>query len=46
MLKEVYVNLVHSSDITNGGHFAALEVPHALADDIFIAIKKIVNLNK
>lgn len=40
-LREVYFNLVHTSDYPNGGHYAAFEVPNDLANDIFEAINKI-----
>ncbi|RZC42038.1 juvenile hormone epoxide hydrolase-like protein, partial [Asbolus verrucosus] len=45
VLKEKYHNLVHESDFTDGGHFAAFEVPKVLADDIYLAAEKILAAN-
>jgi len=39
-LKDVFLNLVHSSYHTNGGHFAALERPNELYDDFISFVKK------
>lgn len=39
-LKSRY-NLTHYSVMTDGGHFAAFEVPKLLADDIFTFVKKL-----
>ncbi|KRT85407.1 hydrolase, partial [Oryctes borbonicus] len=41
VLSTTYKNLVHTSDLEDGGHFAAFEVPDLLADDIWIGIAKI-----
>lgn len=39
ILGEIFENLLHLSDL-EGGHFAALEAPHALAGDVFAAVQK------
>lgn len=44
ILKTKYKNLVHVSDY-DGGHFAAFEVPNVLANDVFLATKKFLNIN-
>lgn len=45
LLKEKYRNLVYASEHSDGGHFPALEVPDILAEDIFVAIQKMVIAN-
>lgn len=44
ILKERYLNLIHSADYDDGGHFAAFEVPHVLAKDIFEFVEKVEHL--
>ncbi|XP_058807989.1 juvenile hormone epoxide hydrolase 1-like [Phymastichus coffea] len=39
-LRDHFINLVHRKKMPKGGHFAALEEPQLLADDIFEAVKK------
>lgn len=43
VLELKYHNLVHLSDYV-GGHFAAFEVPEVLAEDIFLATDKFLNV--
>lgn len=43
LLKEGYKNLLQLTDYPDGGHFAAMEVPKELADDIWAAVKKFQN---
>ncbi|XP_041972509.1 juvenile hormone epoxide hydrolase-like [Aricia agestis] len=38
VLKLKYKNYLHSTVVEDGGHFAALEMPDVLADDIFEAV--------
>nr|AIN34709.1 fatty alcohol acetyltransferase [Agrotis segetum] len=38
ILKLKYKNYLHSSVVEDGGHFAAMELPDVLADDIFDAV--------
>lgn len=40
ILKERFLNLVHSSDY-EAGHFPALEIPQVLAEDVFQFVKKV-----
>ncbi|XP_017768877.1 PREDICTED: juvenile hormone epoxide hydrolase 1-like [Nicrophorus vespilloides] len=40
ILRDKYVNMVHLKNFDDGGHFAALEVPGVLSQDIFEAITK------
>lgn len=40
ILKMRYKNLVQATDMDDGGHFAAFEVPEKLAGDIWTAIHK------
>jgi len=40
ILKEKYPILLQTNDYSDGGHFAALEVPQVLADDIWSAAEK------
>lgn len=39
-LKEKYLNILQISDLPEGGHFAAFEVPKILADDVRSAVLK------
>lgn len=39
-LQEKYLNILQISDLPEGGHFAALEVPKILADDVRSAVLK------
>ncbi|GJQ78677.1 Jheh2 [Trypoxylus dichotomus] len=43
LLKHKYVNLIQSTDIPDGGHFAAFEVPDVLAKDVWNAFEKFLN---
>lgn len=45
VIQEKYKNLVHSEHYAEGGHFAAMQVPKTLAEDIFKFVKK-VNVQK
>nr|XP_022920508.1 juvenile hormone epoxide hydrolase 1-like [Onthophagus taurus] len=40
LLSSTLKNIIHSSHIKEGGHFAAFEVPKLLADDIWVAVGK------
>jgi len=40
LLRLNYRNLVHVSDFSDGGHFAAFELPKELGNDIIVAINK------
>jgi juvenile hormone epoxide hydrolase len=37
VLRDKFPNLIHSTTIDVGGHFAALQTPQMLADDVFAA---------
>jgi len=39
LLREKYLNLVRFTDMPQGGHFAAFEVPELLADDVWETVK-------
>ncbi|RVE52162.1 hypothetical protein evm_003235 [Chilo suppressalis] len=39
LLKLKYKNYLHSTMVEEGGHFAAFEMPHVMAKDIFEAVK-------
>ncbi|PIK55291.1 putative epoxide hydrolase 1-like [Apostichopus japonicus] len=39
-----YKNLVSYTDMTDGGHFAAMEQPRLLADDIRQFVRKVENM--
>ncbi|GAB0093636.1 Epoxide hydrolase [Sergentomyia squamirostris] len=43
ILKDKFENLVHSSYNTDGGHFAAMEVPDLLYKDFLIFLRKVEN---
>lgn len=45
MLKDKFVNLMQSTDFDDGGHFAALEVPELLAEDVWSAMQLFLNAN-
>ncbi|EFA00566.1 Juvenile hormone epoxide hydrolase 1-like Protein [Tribolium castaneum] len=45
LLSEKYHNLVHYSEKSDGGHFAAFEVPKILAEDIFVGVEKMIAAN-
>ncbi|CAH1104541.1 unnamed protein product [Psylliodes chrysocephalus] len=45
LLKEKYTNLLQSN-ILDGGHFAAFEVPQVLATDVFEFVTKVENLSQ
>lgn len=42
-LKDKYPNIIHSTWHMQGGHFAALEVPHLLYDDFITFVKKLMS---
>lgn len=42
ILREVFSNIIQMNTFTKGGHFAAMEGPNLLADDIFLAINKML----
>ncbi|XP_050294838.1 juvenile hormone epoxide hydrolase 2-like [Anthonomus grandis grandis] len=42
LLRHKYHNLVHLSLYEDGGHFAALELPKVLAEDIYETVEKII----
>lgn len=39
LLKDRYKNLIRATKFSQGGHFAALEVPELLADDVLASVK-------
>lgn len=41
LVKDRYSNIVQHSFLPHGGHFAAMQVPHALAQDFFSFVEKI-----
>lgn len=43
VLRSGFLNLVQVTDLKTGGHFAALEVPDVLADDIWKFVEKLSN---
>lgn len=45
ILKDKYVNLIHSRDFPSGGHFAALENPKQLVKDIYAAVEKMEEMH-
>lgn len=45
ILKEKFLNLIHSSDYNNG-QFAAFEAPQLLAKDFFQFVEKVENMKK
>ncbi|CAH1160265.1 unnamed protein product [Phaedon cochleariae] len=44
-LRETYPNLVHLTD-EEGGHFAAMQLPRVLADDVFESVEIFQNIHK
>ncbi|XP_076335451.1 epoxide hydrolase 1-like [Tachypleus tridentatus] len=42
--KDQYRNIIHYSEMPQGGHFAALEEPQLLADDIWAFVEKVKKL--
>lgn len=46
ILRNKYANLVRFTDMPQGGHFAAMEEPKLLADDIWTSIEKMEALKK
>ena len=46
ILKDIYHNLLQITDYEQGGHFAALEHPQLLSDDIWSAVKKFEAYNQ
>ncbi|XP_063244853.1 juvenile hormone epoxide hydrolase 1-like [Bacillus rossius redtenbacheri] len=46
ILKDKYKNLVQVSDMPRGGHFAAFEEPLLLANDVWSAVKIMLQKNK
>ncbi|KAI4471794.1 epoxide hydrolase 1-related [Holotrichia oblita] len=44
ILRDKYAHLVHRANLNNGGHFAAMEVPAKLAEDMFRAMEKMRRL--
>jgi len=43
-LRKVNLNLIHLSDFSDGGHFAAFELPEVLGKDIYEFVEKVSNL--
>ncbi|KAI4471873.1 epoxide hydrolase 1-related [Holotrichia oblita] len=43
LLKHKFTNLLQTSDISDGGHFAALEVPQLVAEDLWSACAKFIS---
>jgi len=39
LIQEKYLKLVRFTDMSQGGHFAAFEVPELLADDVWATVK-------
>ncbi|CAH1641781.1 unnamed protein product [Spodoptera littoralis] len=46
ILRLKYRNYLHSSIVEDGGHFAAMELPDVLADDIFDAVDTFIKFNE
>ncbi|KAJ2950976.1 hypothetical protein O0L34_g5353 [Tuta absoluta] len=46
ILRDKFHNLVHSTTLDFGGHFAALHTPDALVDDVFEATVAFLNFHK
>ncbi|GAB0093635.1 Epoxide hydrolase [Sergentomyia squamirostris] len=46
VLKDKYVNLIHSTHNPDGGHFAAMEVPDVLYKDLITFIQKVQKRGK
>lgn len=45
-LMDKYPNLLQSTEMPRGGHFAAFEEPELLSQDIFSAVKKFQEYHK
>jgi len=45
-LRKRFVNLLRVTKMPRGGHFAALEEPELLADDIWISVDEMEKWNK
>lgn len=45
ILKEKYLKLVHVTDLADGGHFAAFELPKVMAAEIYTAVAKMIEAN-
>ena len=43
---EKYVNIVQFSELPQGGHFAALQEPKLLAEDVFSFVNKVEQLQE
>ncbi|XP_051170361.1 juvenile hormone epoxide hydrolase 1-like [Leptopilina boulardi] len=46
LLKSKYRNLIQFNHLPRGGHFAAMEEPKLLADDVYSFVEKVKNLSK
>ncbi|XP_038213850.1 juvenile hormone epoxide hydrolase-like [Zerene cesonia] len=46
ILRDKFLNLVRSTTLDFGGHFAALHTPKDLADDVFAAVNDIIKFHK
>lgn len=46
ILRDKYTNLIRVTRMPRGGHFAAMEEPELLANDIWASIEEIEALNK
>lgn len=45
ILRDKFPNLVHSTTLDFGGHFAAMHTPKALVDDVFESFAEINKFN-
>ncbi|CAH2084702.1 unnamed protein product [Euphydryas editha] len=45
ILRDKFVNLVHSTTLDFGGHFAAMQTPKELADDVFESVNEFIKFN-
>lgn len=45
ILKDKFKNLVRSTSYDYGGHFAALQTPNVLSDDLFASVKEFITFN-
>ena len=46
MLEDKFKDIIQHTDMPKGGHFAALEEPRLLADDIISFVKKLKQIPK
>ncbi|CAG5028456.1 unnamed protein product [Parnassius apollo] len=46
VLRDKFHNLIHSTTVDFGGHFAALHTPHELVDDIFVSVSKFITFHQ